>query len=65
MAEKETWKSFLQKERFKEKQRKESFNKRMERVNTKSFWQKQSFGAAPKAANIEDQYLDKKTSDDH
>lgn len=65
MTEKETWRSFLQKENLKDKQRKESLNKRREKVNTKSFWQKQSFGAAPKAASSEHQHLDQKNADDH
>ena len=44
---KETWKSFLKSERMKDAQRQQATQRKHEKVNTKSFWQKQSFGPAP------------------
>lgn len=48
MKSKDDWKSFLKSERRKDQQRRKAQLQKHEAVNTRSFWQKQSFGPADK-----------------
>ena len=49
---KETWQSYLKSERQKDKQMEASKNRSKQVANTKSFWGKQSFGAASEVKHI-------------
>ena len=48
-----SWRKYLRDEAKKEKEQREKRRKRQERANTKTFWQKQSFGAASEVRQID------------
>jgi len=48
-----SWRKYLRDEAKKEKEQREKKRKRQERANTKTFWQKQSFGAASPVRKID------------
>lgn len=48
-----SWRKYLRDEAKKEKEKREKMRKRQERANTKTFWQRQSFGAASPVRKID------------